>query len=122
MIRRDRRFSGVIALKNNNSSKLSLAERLNLKIYGGNSFQEFDVGDSIFDPQGWFRNTKVVDDVIAAIRPDCILEVGSWKGASALYMGEKLREINQDCAVVCVDTWLGSVEHWVSMDRDDLMF
>jgi hypothetical protein len=118
----DRRFNGVITLKSKKSSKLSLAERLNLKIHGGNPFQEFDVGDLIFDPQGWFGNTKVVDDVIAAIRPDCILEVGTWKGASALYMGKKLREINEDCAVVCVDTWLGSVEHWVSIDRDELMF
>ena len=111
-----------MTLKKENSSKLPLAGRLNLKIHGGDPFEEFDLGDLIFDPQGWFGNTKVVDYVIAAISPDCIVELESWKGAFALYIAQKLRDINKDCAVVCVDAWLGSVEHLVSIDRDNLMF
>jgi predicted O-methyltransferase YrrM len=46
-----------------------------------------------------------------AVRPRVIVEVGSWKGASACYWGSLLRESNIDGVVICVDTWLGSREH-----------
>jgi hypothetical protein len=40
-----------------------------------------------------------------------IIEVGSWKGDPALGMAEIIREAGIEAAIVCIDTWLGSLEH-----------
>jgi hypothetical protein len=40
-------------------------------------------------------------------RPSLIIEVGSWKGASAIKMTNYVAEGG---AIVCIDTWLGSYE------------
>jgi predicted O-methyltransferase YrrM len=39
------------------------------------------------------------------------VEVGSWKGASAIHMAGLCREFGLATALVCIDTWLGSSEH-----------
>ena len=44
-------------------------------------------------------------------RPDLIIEVGTWKGASAINMAQLMRQEGIDGAVICVDTWLGSLLH-----------
>lgn len=110
-------------MEQQNPDSLSLAARLNQQIHGGNPFSDFDAEGLSFDPQGWFGNTTVMDEVIGKVNPDCIIEVGSWKGASAMYLAEKLSGSHADCAVICIDTWLGSIEHWLTPDlRDQMMF
>lgn len=47
--------------------------------------------------------------------PLTIIEVGTWKGASAFKM---ISACNKNCKVYCVDTWLGSMEHYDSIQRD----
>lgn len=44
------------------------------------------------------------------VRPETVLEIGTWEGRSALSWGEATREWN--ASIICVDTWLGSVEHY----------
>lgn len=48
-------------------------------------------------------------------QPQLVLEVGSWLGNSAIL--SVLHYLNalhwRDFTLVCVDTWLGSVEHWL---------
>ena len=44
-------------------------------------------------------------------RPDLIIEVGTWKGASAINMAQLMRNEGIDGTVICVDTWLGSLVH-----------
>ena len=39
------------------------------------------------------------------------VEVGSWKGRSASYMGVEIYNSEKQIKFDCVDTWLGSVEH-----------
>ena len=41
-----------------------------------------------------------------------IVEIGSWYGASAIHMAKIVKEKGLDCHIYCVDTWLGSFEHW----------
>jgi predicted O-methyltransferase YrrM len=54
--------------------------------------------------------------------PAIIVEVGVWKGGSVIFMAELLRDRNADSAIIAVDTWLGSWEHWARSDwRSDLM-
>lgn len=46
-----------------------------------------------------------------------IIEVGSWKGLSANIMAQHCRQNNQQVRIICIDTWLGSVEHQDEINR-----
>ena len=67
------------------------------------------------DLQGWASEAPVFLEVIEKLKPKTIIEVGSWKGRSAIHMTQLalLHCDARELEVVCVDTWLGSVEHWV---------
>ena len=45
-------------------------------------------------------------------QPRLIIELGSYLGWSAITMADICRQNNIECKILCVDTWLGSVEHW----------
>lgn len=65
------------------------------------------------DLQGFNSTSEVFEQVISECNPKLILEVGTWKGASAVHMAKTL--LNKGCTdfeIVCIDTWLGSEEHW----------
>ena len=47
------------------------------------------------------------------IRPNVVIEVGVWKGASLLRMHELARQLELATQFIAVDTWLGSSEHWL---------
>lgn len=66
------------------------------------------------DRQGWNSDHPFLADAIDRQRPDVVVEVGVWKGASVLTMARRMREIACDGVVIAVDTWLGSAEHWLS--------
>lgn len=64
------------------------------------------------DLHGWGGHSEVFFETIETIKPETIVEVGSWKGLSASVMAKKIQEMNLDCELVCVDTWLGATEFW----------
>jgi acetyltransferase-like isoleucine patch superfamily enzyme len=64
------------------------------------------------DLQGWGSDHPIFKEVIQELRPRLIVEVGSWKGASALGMAEICRGLGLETEIVCVDTWLGNWQHW----------
>jgi SAM-dependent methyltransferase len=71
------------------------------------------------DLQGWGSTHPVFRYLIEDIRPRLILEVGTWKGASALHMAQIQRSLNiEDAEICCVDTWLGALEFWLGSHRD----
>ena len=76
--------------------------------YGG-----FDPSGWPDDLQGWGSDHPVLLQAIDTFEPRKILEIGSWKGRSAINMARHARDKGLDCEVVCVDTWLGSSEHWL---------
>jgi hypothetical protein len=41
-----------------------------------------------------------------------IVEVGTWKGLSAIAMAQIARQCQIDIDIICVDTWLGAPEFW----------
>ena len=50
---------------------------------------------------------------VELFRPATIIEVGSWKGSSAILMAELCKKNNiPNPEIVCIDTWLGSHEMW----------
>jgi capsular polysaccharide biosynthesis protein len=51
--------------------------------------------------------------LIERTRPQTIIEVGSWHGHSANAMADACRVLGLTTRILCIDTFLGSVEHWV---------
>lgn len=64
------------------------------------------------DLQGWSGIHPAFSDIITNSRPTVIFDVGVWKGLSTVFMAKQLRENGIDGAIVAIDTFLGSPEHW----------
>jgi hypothetical protein len=50
--------------------------------------------------------------LIDAVRPTTIVEVGTWKGASAIHMTKISSSIGINPTIICIDTWLGTIESY----------
>ncbi len=75
-----------------------------------------DFGNLDFDLQGWNSDHSIFDRLCAEIQPKVIVEVGTWKGRSAVHFAQAAPGAN----VICVDTWLGGVDHALSkLPQDD---
>ena len=77
-------------------------------------YEGFDPDAYAPDLQGWGSDDPIFRELIAAIRPKVIIEVGTWKGASAIHMARVAEELGLDTRIICVDTWLGSPEHFLA--------
>lgn len=73
------------------------------------------------DLQGWAGTDPLLARAIDAVRPGLVVEVGSWKGQSAVFMAEHCRARGYDAAILCIDTWLGSIEHLARADLRPLL-
>lgn len=63
--------------------------------------------------QSWdSANSPMFSLLIDHVKPKTIIEVGSWKGVSACVMAELSEPYGTK--IHCVDTWLGSVEHFIT--------
>jgi hypothetical protein len=62
------------------------------------------------DLQGWNGNSSIFSEVIDQVNPKTIIEVGTWKGQSAITMAEHCKSKGLETKIYCVDTWLGSLE------------
>jgi predicted O-methyltransferase YrrM len=91
------------------------AEQINQLLLGLNPYEGFPTDQFAADegerPEGWGARHWVFEEILRASRPSLIIEVGSWKGASAVQMALLCKDLQLDAALVCVDTWLGSPEH-----------
>ena len=62
--------------------------------------------------EDWFTYPKLYSDMIGKYKSGAkFVEVGSWKGRSAVYMAVEILNSNYDIDFSCVDTWEGSIEH-----------
>jgi glycosyltransferase involved in cell wall biosynthesis len=60
------------------------------------------------DIEGWFDFRDVYDHVAKTMPIDGLFaEVGSWKGKSAVYLADRMDDLNNRAIVVCVDTYEG---------------
>jgi predicted O-methyltransferase YrrM len=59
---------------------------------------------------------RYLGEAIESVRPRIIIEVGVWKGVSTMVMARRAQELDIDCAVIAVDTWLGSAEHMTGVN------
>jgi len=81
-------------------------------LFGGHD-PYYDVAQLPFNSHGWSSEHPVFDEVIAEVKPKLIVEVGTWLGGSARYMANAaIAQGIEDLEIVCIDTFLGSVEMW----------
>ncbi len=80
-------------------------------------YEGFIVDPSQVDMHGWGGTHPIFEQIIGQMKPKTIVEVGTWKGASAITMAKALRNTGSDGELICVDTWLGAPEFW--MDKTD---
>lgn len=76
------------------------------------SVAEFPNPGVEIDLHGWNSTHPVFAEVIKQSNPATIIEVGTWKGRSALHIAK----LATAARVICVDTWLGSGEHIHSVE------
>ena len=69
------------------------------------------------DEQNFFFDPEVFADMIAISQPRIIIEVGTWKGHSANAMADICKQDGLNTKIICVDTWLGSQEHYTTEER-----
>lgn len=81
------------------------------RIHGTNIYAGF-VPTFAEDRQGWNSQHSAFEEIIRGIRPSVVIDVGTWKGASTIYLAGLLQRNAVAGAVIAVDTFLGSVEHW----------
>jgi len=67
------------------------------------------------DLQGWNSEHVIFRRLIDETVPKTIIEVGTWKGASAINMALICKHVwLENTKIYCVDTWLGALEFWTT--------
>jgi hypothetical protein len=85
------------------------------EIFPVSPYEGFDPTPYQLDLQGWQSRRPVFQRIIDEIRPGLIIEVGTWKGASAIHMAGLAKAHRPDCRVLCIDTWTASnLALWVN--------
>ena len=80
------------------------------KIHGYDIYSKFIYKDYPIKFIGWNVNPSLYRKLINETQPKLIIELGSWYGASAICMGNTVKELGLSTKIVCIDTWLGSYE------------
>jgi hypothetical protein len=88
-----------------------VAKGLIRRLHPTDPYAGFPYKDYPLDLQGG-REDTLLARVLGDLRPRVVIEVGTWKGATAIRLASFLKQQGVDAVVICVDTWLGSVEHW----------
>jgi predicted O-methyltransferase YrrM len=89
------------------------AKILDQLFFGRDPLKDFPASDYPTDLQGWHSQHPYLTRAIAEKRPAIVVEVGVWKGASVVTMGHEIKRLNLDAAIIAIDTWLGSSEHYL---------
>src|SRR5687768_5229089 len=89
------------------------------QLFERSPYEDFDATPHPDDVQGWGSDDPLLVEAIHALRPARICEVGSWKGRSAINMAKAVKSLGLNTEIVCVDTWLGSPEHWLRRNEPE---
>jgi hypothetical protein len=95
-------------------------------LHGTNIYEGFRNGEDgpaqrvLFkDLDGGGLDNANFEIILETFDPHFIVEVGSWKGLSAVFMARWMEKRNDGRCnmVLCVDTWLGTTRAWLERDR-----
>lgn len=93
--------------------------RLLPMIHAVSPYQDFPLAEYPGDLQGWGSQSVAFDELLARLKPVRIIEVGTWKGGSAIHMAKVAHKLGICPEIICVDTWLGAVEFWTDQKDPD---
>jgi hypothetical protein len=88
----------------------TLSTQIRSQLHATDPFEGFDHLAYPHDMRGGVL-TDVMARVFNALRPRFIVEVGTWRGRSACFWADLMRKNALDGCVLCIDTWLGGLEH-----------
>jgi hypothetical protein len=100
-----------------NAASAAQQGSIRAKLYPDDPYEAFPLEDWDVDLQGWGSDHQVFGLVMEAVRPSIVIEVGSWKGRSAVNIAALAKKLGLTPEIVCVDTWLGAPEHWLKRDH-----
>ena len=89
---------------------------LNLDKTGRKYYEGFDTsihGNSL--APGSAPADGLYEQWMSLYKPNLVIEVGSFLGYSAIKMAKEIKKLNLDTKIICVDTWLGSPEHYINL-------
>lgn len=66
------------------------------------------VGCDLDVPKSWGSTSLILSQLIDSIQPQSIVELGTWKGTSAIHMIQHAVKHQPGVVVLCIDTWLAS--------------
>jgi predicted O-methyltransferase YrrM len=61
------------------------------------------------------RESAALVDLVQVTKAQRLIEFGTWQGRSALAFLMEATKAHPQATITCVDTWLGSSEHWASV-------
>lgn len=92
------------------------------RIFPPTFWTDMDRSRFVVDDQSMFAEPDVFEWIIMTVKPDTIVELGSWKGHSANFMADCCKSKGlTNTRIICVDTFLGGPEHWILGDVIDTM-
>jgi predicted O-methyltransferase YrrM len=83
----------------------------------GDAFAGYELDATRIDQQGWNSTHEFFRNVIAVAKPGLIIELGVWKGMSAIHMAGVMKSLKLQGQVLAIDTWLGSSNHLSTAGR-----
>jgi hypothetical protein len=94
-------------------------EEIRTLLHAQDPYAGFDASVLPLDLHGWGSDSPAFRELILRIKPRLIVEVGTWKGASAIHMADIIAESGLSSQILCVDTWLGALEFWTDTGDAD---
>jgi len=64
---------------------------------------------------GWASENPCYMEFMSIVKPKRIVEIGTWMGGSSrafVKVAEQLGLLDDEFEIICIDTFLGSFEHW----------
>lgn len=93
-----------------------------LDFYPADPYADFPHESYALDLQGWNSEKPIFRALIENLKPRIIVEVGSWKGGSAVNMANIVKSIGlTDTRIICIDTWLGGNENWENTEQREFV-
>lgn len=72
--------------------------------------------------RGWTGTNPFLTEIVEKTKPSTIIEIGSYLGQSAITMAKAIQNLKLTSKILCIDTWLGSPEHWRNDKCNDLKY
>lgn len=92
-------------------------------IIDSSDYDDFPYAEYETDLHGWGSQHALFEQLIEEHKPQRIIEIGTWLGASAIFMADVMKRNKiENPEILCIDTWVGSNPIlWKKINRQKLM-